>query len=97
LVQAGFAQKPQSTPQITLMKKRSAVSNQPSAVSQNLFIAKDAEPPHQAKTGLDGSPGDAKENGGSPLIDADERGSEGKTLPLIILIYTDQKYSIGPF
>ena len=47
-----------------------AFSNQQSAVSQNQnqpqhqrpFTAKDAEPPQQAKTGLAGDPGDAKES-----------------------------------
>jgi len=37
-------------------EQRKALSSQQSAVSQSLFTAKDAEPPHQAKTGLDGAP-----------------------------------------
>jgi hypothetical protein len=43
--------------------QQEALSNQQSAVSlkQDLFTAEDAEPRQQAKTGLAGSPGGAKE------------------------------------
>jgi hypothetical protein len=40
------------------------------------FTAKDAQPPQQAKTGLAGGPGHAKEQKGLPRMDADERGLE---------------------
>jgi hypothetical protein len=61
-----------------------AISNQHSAISQDQnqhqiqrpFTAKDAQPPQQAKTGLAGGPGHAKEEKGLPRMDADERGLE---------------------
>jgi hypothetical protein len=43
---------------------------------QRPLTAKDAEPPQQAKTGLAGDPGDAKEETGLPRMDADDRGLE---------------------
>jgi len=43
---------------------------------QRPFTAKDAQPPQQAKTGLAGDPGHAKEEKGLPRINADERGLE---------------------
>jgi hypothetical protein len=58
-----------------LKRMEEALSSQPSAVSENLFTAKDAT--------------DAKENRGLPRMDADERGSEGKNLPVIHTENTD--------
>jgi hypothetical protein len=67
-----------------------AVSNQQSAISerqnqhqnqnQRRFDAEDAQPPQQAKTGLAGDPGDAKENQGLPLMNTDgaDFGAGGK-------------------
>jgi hypothetical protein len=58
-----------------------AFSRQQSAFSQEQnqnqrpFTAKDAQPPQQAKTGLAGGPGYAKEEKGLPRMDAEERGS----------------------
>jgi hypothetical protein len=40
--------------------------------NQNLFTAKDAQPPQQAKTGLAGGPGHAKEGKGLPLMNTDD-------------------------
>jgi hypothetical protein len=59
-----------------------ALSRQQSALSeeqnqhqqQRTFTAKDAQPPQQAKTGLAGDPGHAKQEEGLPQMDADERG-----------------------
>jgi hypothetical protein len=57
-----------------------AVSNQHSVFSQRqnqrAFTAKDAEPPQQAKTGLAGGPGHAKENQGLPLMNTDDTDFE---------------------
>jgi hypothetical protein len=58
-----------------LKRMEEALSSQPSVVSENLFTAKDAT--------------DAKENRGLPRMDADERGSEGKNLPVIHTENTD--------
>jgi hypothetical protein len=44
--------------------------------NQRTFTAKDAQPPQQAKTGLAGGPGRAKENPELPRINADEHGLE---------------------
>jgi hypothetical protein len=49
---------------------------------QRPFTAKDAEPPQQAKTGLAGDPGDAKEETGLPRMDADDRGLENPRNPI---------------
>jgi hypothetical protein len=46
------------------------------------FTAKDAQPPQQAKTGLAGGPGHAKEQQGLPRMDADERGLEEPREPV---------------
>jgi len=46
------------------------------------FTAKDAQPPQQAKTGLAGGPGHAKEQKGLPRMDADERGLEEPREPV---------------
>jgi hypothetical protein len=73
-----------------VVDEEEALSRQQSAVSKNLFTAKDAEPPQQAKTGLAGGPGDAKEEKpekGLPRMNADERGL-GRGLPLI---HTDEE------
>ena len=83
-----------------------AISNQQSAISQKqeLFTAEDAQPPQQAKTGLAGDPGRAKENrdllprmdadytdrSGLPRINADVRGL-GTGLPLTDTDATDRK------
>jgi len=69
--------------------------SQQSAISKNLSTAEGAEPPQQAKTGLAGDPGDAKENGGLPRINADERGSEEQNLPLINTEDTDLSGAVG--
>ena len=58
-------------------RQHSAVSksqNQHQNQKQKAFTAKDAQPPQQAKTGLAGGPGHAKEEKGLPQMDADERG-----------------------
>lgn len=39
---------------------------------QRPFTAKDAQPPQQAKTGLAGGPGHAKENHGLPRMNTDD-------------------------
>jgi hypothetical protein len=59
-------------------EKQNQHQNQHQHKNQRPFTAKDAQPPQQAKTGLAGGPGHAKEEKGLPRMDVDERGFQGE-------------------